>query len=330
MNFLVTRDNHLEFMKKFIISRYDTYAVQDNRGRYKRVEKPLTDAALNRHLERKITIGCYNSTPESRCKFALVDIDAHEGKKILPPDVVEGKLHRLITTLKEFGIPYVSAQSSPGNFHVYLFFYPSVETHKAYEYVRWVLRAADLPNEECFPKQREIPDGDYGNLLRLCFSEHRKKKTLYHFIDDEKTHIDEFQVQTLDLSCYEPRVKEMKPATAALPEDGTIRMKPTQNTSGSIPPCIEQSLAGGAQFTGSGGHYMRICVVCAYRDAGLPFAALSRLFTGQDDYDQVETAKQIKSVLKKEGGYSYSCNTLREKCLRFTDCQNCARGKGFK
>lgn len=330
MKFLVTPHNRLDFMKRFIISRYDTFAIQTKDGRYRKVEKPLTDAALNRHLDRKITIGCYNSTPESRCKFALIDVDAHEGKKILPASVVEEKILRIITTLREFGIPYTLAESSPGNFHVYLFFYPAVETYKAYDYVRWILRAANLSDEECFPKQRKIPDGEYGNLLRLCFSEHKKKHTLYHFINDEKTHIDEFQVQTLDLSGYEPKVKQMKPAAEALKDGETIHMKPSSNTPGGIPPCLSSALENNLQLVGGGGHYMRIAITCAYRDAGLPFAALCRLFTGQDDYDQVETAKQVKSVLKKEGGYSYSCRSLREKCSRFVDCQNCARGKRFK
>lgn len=319
----VTPSNHLEFLRKHVITRDDVFAIQTKDGRYRKVVKKLTDAALTRHLNHKITVGCYNSSREGTCKFALVDVDSHEGKTTLPLKIVQQRALKCLLTLREFDVPHTFAESSPGCYHIAVYFDPPAKTAKAYDFIRWITRNAQLPDIEVFPKQREVPEGDYGNLIRAPFSLHQKKKTSYHYINTNFDHKDEFEVETIDISGFIPPHDQMKTTTEPPTEDGTIRIKPAHNTSGGIPPCLSSALENNLQLVGGGGHYARIAIVCAYRDVGLPFAALCRLFTGQDDYEQVETAKQVNSVLKKAGGYSYSCRTLREKCSRFIDCENC-------
>lgn len=323
---IVNIHNRLEFLRKHVITRDDVFAMQTKDGRYRKVAKYLSDATLLRHLDHKITVGCYNSSVEGTCKYALIDVDGHEGDSTLPPEIVQQRALKCLLTLTEFEIPHTFAESSPGNYHIAVFFDPPAKTAEAYDFVRWITKNAGVPDIEVFPKQREVPDGEYGNLIRLPFSVHRKKGTLYHYIDTSLNHIDEFEVETTDITDF-TQSDRMKPSKANIPDD-TERMKPeAANTLCSIPPCLSLLLETGVQLTGGGGHYARIAIVCAYRDAGLPFPALCRLFTGQDDYEQGETSKQVHSVLKKAGGYSYSCPTLREKCGRFVECEKCKRLK---
>lgn len=328
----VTPYNHLEFLRAHIIARTDVYARQQKDGRYHKVAKDLTDAALIRHLEHKITLGCYTSFPDSTCKFALFDVDGHEGKETIPLYVVQGRASKLILTLKSFGVPYGFAESSPGCYHIQIFFDPPAKTAEAYDYIRWLARSAELPETEMFPKQRDIPEGDYGNLVRLPFSLHQKKGTEYRYINDKFEYVEAFDVTPIDISGFVTKDSYQPPAPIE-DEDGEPMspMRPPAAKSG-VPPCLQACLENNVQLVGGGGHYMRVSIVCAYRDAGLKFPALSQLFLKQEDYKEVYTAKQVKSVLHKEGGYSYSCQTLREKCQRFVlqYCDNCPRGRRFK
>jgi len=334
MQFDVTPANYIQFLK-FMTHRKDAHAIQGTHGRYRKILAPIRDGDYVKHLKGDMTIGTYQIA-EDCVRWSVWDVDGHEGNDTIPIEIVRERASELITKLQNHNIPHLLAESSPGSYHIWLLFDPPAPAFKAYHFMREI-GGNDI---ETFPKQDHVEKGGYGNLVRLPLGIHQKKKQRYHYINDEFYRIDEFRVQTLDLSDYEPKVKQMKPTTEALPEDETIddifnrvfdNPKRIKNpVRGGIPPCLSAALENNLQLVGGGGHYMRVAIVCAYRDAGLPFAALCRLFTGQEDYDQVETAKQVRSVLKKEGGYSYSCWTLREKCSRFIDCKNCPRGRGFK
>ncbi len=340
----VTPDNHLEFLRSHIITREDVYARQQKDGRYHKVAKELTDAALIRHLKHNITIGCYTSFSDSTCKFALFDVDGHEGKETIPIDIVQGRASKLIFTLKSFGIPYTFAESSPGCYHIHVFFDPPAKTAEAYDFIRWIACNAELPETEMFPKQRDIPEGEYGNLVRLPFSRHQKKGTEYRYINDNFEYVEEFEVTPIDITRFSSAqsFRPNPPETHSGENiddifnnifDSPRRMKVAPcPLPGGVPPCLCACLENGHELTGGGGHYARISIVCAYRDIGLQFPALCRLFSNQADYDQIETAKQVKSVLRKDGGYSYSCRTLRAKCGRFVlqYCEDCPKGRRFK
>ena len=328
----VTPNNRLNFLRAHIIARSDVYARQQKDGRYHKVAKELTAAALERHLDHTITLGCYTSFPDSTCKFALFDVDGHEGKETIPLDVVQGRASKLIFTLKSFDIPYTFAESSPGCYHIHVFFDPPAKTSEAHDFIRWVARNAELPGTEMFPKQRDIPAGDYGNLVRLPFSKHQKKGTEYRYINDQFEYVDEFEVSPIDISGFEDTSSYTPHIPAPLPDESPEPVGVVPGATYGVPPCLRACLENNAQLTGGGGHYARISLVCAYRDIGLDFAQICRLFSNQEDYEQVETAKQVKSVLKKEGGYSYTCRTLREKCQRFVlpYCEDCPKGRRFK
>ncbi len=330
----VTPENRLEFLRAHIIARTDVYARQQKDGRYHKVAKELTDAALQRHLDHVITLGCYTSFSDSTCKFALFDVDGHEGKETIPLDVVQGRASKLVFTLKSFDIPYTFAESSPGCYHIHIFFDPPAKTAEAYDYIRWLARSAELPETEMFPKQRDIPEGDYGNLVRLPYSLHQKKGTEYRYINDNFEYVDEFEVTPIDITGFED-ANSYRPHIPVVCQDENETIPQTVNgnaSKGGVPPCLQACLENNVELVGGGGHYARISIVCAYRDIGLKFPALCRLFSKQADYKEVETADQVKSVLRKDGGYSYSCRSLREKCGRFVlqYCDDCPRGRRFK
>lgn len=327
----VTPDNHLEFLRAHIIARTDVYARQQKDGRYHKVAKDLTDAALIRHLEHVITLGCYTSFQDSTCKFALFDVDGHEGKETIPLVVVQGRASKLIFTLKSFDIPYTFAESSPGCYHIHIFFDPPAKTAEAYDFIRWVARNAELPETEVFPKQREIPDGDFGNLVRLPFSRHQKKGTDYRYINDNFEYVDEFEVTPIDISGFFTK-DTYQPPTPIEDENGEpLPPMRAPAAKGGVPPCLQACLENNVQMTGGGGHFLRLAIVSAYRAAGLNFAQICKLFTLQDDYSEEITKQQVHSVLKRDDGYSFSCKTLREKCAKFVVpyCSSCPRGQMY-
>lgn len=212
MKYTVTPHNRIEFMRKFVISRADVYARQEKTGRYIKVDKPLTDAALLRHLEHKVTLGTYTTDETGHCKTVLWDIDNHEGEEIIPADIVVRKVRKLSTTLKSFEVPHTLAESSPGSYHICVYFDPPAKTEEAYDFGQWVLRNADIGDVECFPKQRTVPPGDYGNLIRLNDSIHQRKRTKYSYIDDNFNPIDTFDVDTMDISGFHaPSRKRLQP-----------------------------------------------------------------------------------------------------------------------
>lgn len=325
----VTPDNHLEFLRRHIITRTDVYARQQKDGRYHKVAKELTDAALNRHLEHKITLGCYN-TLDNHVKYALLDVDGHEGAETVPDEIVRGRARKLILTLNELGVPHTFAESSPGSYHIAVLFDPPATTEKAYDFIRWVARNAELPDTEVFPKQREVTEDGYGNLVRLPWSLHQKKQVPYRYINESFEHIDEFDVQTIDISGYtfqKPETQQVKEwDTSCTNIDDTHGLRSTGSLGG-VPPCIEGVLRDNVQMISTGGHYFRLAVVSAYRGAGLDHAQICRLFTKQDDYNPVITDQQVHSVLKRSDGYSYSCRTMQDKCGNLVKkyCKSCPR-----
>ena len=322
MNFHVTPDNYLQFLK-FVTHRKDAHALQGAHGRYRKVLAPIRDGDYIKHLKGEMTLGTYQIL-DNCVRWACWDVDGHEGKRDVPIQIVKDRVLGLTSVLRQRDIPHLLAESSIGSYHVWLFFDPPAPAFKAYHFMREI-----GGNEiETFPKQDRVGKDGYGNLVRLPLGIHRMKRERYHYIDDEFHPIAEFRVQTLDISEYEPKVKGMKPAAEALKDDEPTRMIPSTTTPGGIPPCMEQSLAGGVQFTGSGGHYFRLAIVSVYRKVGLSFAAICKLFSKQEDYSEEITKKQVHSVLKREDGYSFSCNTLRAKCGKFVlpHCKNCRYG----
>ena len=327
MKFRVTPDTHLQFLQ-FLTHRKDAHALQGKDGRYRRINAGIRVADYRRHLKGLMTLGSYQIA-EDCVRWAVWDVDNHEGDSVIPEEIVRETLAELHTKLDEQNIPHLLAESSPGSYHVWLLFDPPAPAYKAYHYMREI-----GGNEiETFPKQEEVTKDGYGNLVRLPLGIHQKKRSRYHYINSSFHPIDEFDVETLDLSEYAPQVQRMKAPAGDVSEDETHGMKaPAVCTPGGIPPCLTHLLQNNIPLTGGNGHYVRISIVCAFRDAGLPFAALCKLFTLQADYDQVETTKQVASVVKKPGGYSYSCKSLREKCSNFVMglCKDCPRGKRFK
>lgn len=326
----VTPDNHLEFLRKYIITRTDAYATQSKDGRYHKVAKDLTDAALHRHIEHKITIGCYN-TLDNHVKYALLDVDGHEGKKIVPDGIVRGRARKLLYTLNELGIPHTFAESSPGSYHIAVLFGPPATTEKAYDFIRWVARSADLPDTEVFPKQRSVTGDGYGNLVRLPWSLHQKKQVPYRYINDDFEYISEFDVETIDISGYtfqKPETHVAKEWVASSPAS------PIKDIS--IRTCLLRALSDGAQFTGGGGHMMRVFLVSAAFEHGATREQVINMFSRQEDFNTNETSKQVDWLYRKvvDGNdyYHPTCDTLREKCGRFTRkyCDTCQYGRRFK
>jgi hypothetical protein len=127
-----------------------------------------------------------------------------------------------------------------------------------------------------FPKQREIPEGDYGNLVRMPFSLHQKKRTEYRYINDNFEYVDEFEVIPINITGFVTRDSYQPSATTDDENGEPLPPMRAPAAKGGVPPCLQACLENNVQMTGGGGHFLRIACVCAYRDAGLSHAAICR------------------------------------------------------
>jgi len=166
----------IESLKSLFVGRTDTYAEQSPKGNYTRIENPLTEEDIEKHLEGKKTIGVYQLNQESKLKWICFDFDGENlehqeqfAKNLYLKLKHTGKCESL---LMEF--------SGKKGYHVWVF----CEETDATSAKIWAEEIAEGERQhEIFPKQGEIKKGQYGNLVKLPLGVHQvsgKRTTFYN------------------------------------------------------------------------------------------------------------------------------------------------------
>jgi hypothetical protein len=150
-------------LKKLFVLREDTYAVQGAEGGYVRAEAPLSDEELLAHLRGEKVVGVYQLSRDSRVKWAVWDIDAHNGGT----EDALSSARRLYEHLQK-GIfkDACLLEFSGGGYHVWLFFSEPLPASGVKELAERLAEEAGV-RAEVFPKQGELPPDGYGNLVKL-------------------------------------------------------------------------------------------------------------------------------------------------------------------
>jgi hypothetical protein len=169
--------------------------VQNKDGSYTKIEEPLTNDVLERHLKGEITVGSYQLAFGNAVKYLCFDFDP---EKLADP---RGSVSNLLNTLFElkeeepgkkrprvwpYAVMLEASRFDDPSFHVWIFFEPRVPAQVA----RWLgfrcLELAELnPKQvEVFPKQAELSkDRPYGNFVKLPLGVHRKEGKKSRILD---------------------------------------------------------------------------------------------------------------------------------------------------
>ena len=185
----------VEALKTLFVNREDCYCTQNMDGSYTKIDAPLTNEVLERHLKGEITVGSYQLAFGNAVKYLCFDFDP---EKLADP---RGSVSNLLNTLFElkeeepgkkrprvwpYAVMLEASRFDDPSFHVWIFFEPRVPAQVA----KWLgfrcLELAGLnPKQvEVFPKQSELSkDRPYGNFVKLPLGVHRKEGKKSRILD---------------------------------------------------------------------------------------------------------------------------------------------------
>jgi hypothetical protein len=141
----------------------------------------LTLGLLARHFRGarpEHVIGLHSTSASNACLAARVDIDAHGPGGNDPASNLKAAL-AWYERLRALGFrPLLNASNGAGGYHLSALFSGPVPSRLAFSFLHWLTddhARHGLPaRPECFPKQAAIPEGGYGNWLRIVGRHHTR------------------------------------------------------------------------------------------------------------------------------------------------------------
>jgi len=155
----------LQNLRNLFVNRSDTYAVQTKDG-YTRIDSPLTDDVIEKHLKGELTIGTYQFNLESKLKWICFDFD---GSDLDVQFETAKRFYLYLVDVKKIN-PVLLEFSGMKGYHIWVFC-EEIDGYSALEWAKEISK--DFTIHEVFPKQVDIKDG-YGNLVKLPLGIHIK------------------------------------------------------------------------------------------------------------------------------------------------------------
>jgi hypothetical protein len=165
----------------YFIGRRDDYAEQTPDG-YNRVGRPLTDEALEAHLEGKVTIGTYTLIPKQGgplAGYGAVDLDFADGA--IDCARVKQAWDAAVDLLGANHL--VPEFSGKKGVHLWLVLAQPIIAWKVQQVLTAAVERAGLKGVEVFPKQTTLREDGYGNLMKLPLALHRGSGKRSYFLD---------------------------------------------------------------------------------------------------------------------------------------------------
>lgn len=191
----------IERYKELFIHRDDVFAEQQSSGQYFPVRRPIEDDDIAEHLAGYASYGVYVIEPKSvfdptkpvhhaqvgvkdTVKYIVWDLDTHDqahtdALRYLVQTMVQEATDQEVNDSPDGGkwVPSLLMESS-GNkgVHVWLFLSAPLPARQVRAWVErdffpgW--RALGYKDLEVFPKQDQVDEGGYGNLVKLPFGVH--------------------------------------------------------------------------------------------------------------------------------------------------------------
>jgi hypothetical protein len=186
----------IQQLSRLFVNRVDCYCIQLKQG-YARVDQPLTDDVLLRHLKGEVTVGSYQLDKDSRVKWLCFDLDPErlEDAKATAQKILAVLLE---TQLDSEGnetprvwpncIILEASRYPDPSYHIWLLFLLPVKAKVA----RWLglrvleIAAVSPKTVEVFPKQEELTaDRPFGNFVKLPFGFHQTARKWSRLLDFE-------------------------------------------------------------------------------------------------------------------------------------------------
>jgi hypothetical protein len=296
-----------------IPGRYDVYAVQYAKGYYP-VTAPL-DPKL--YQDNATTIGAYLLDANNLVKLAIIDIDVNKEAYTKAPiatftEILIKQTQQIASVLDTAGISYSTEYSGFKGYHLLIFFDKPVEAavvrRKLHELEKDFVLVDDDLHWEIFPKQDKVPEGKYGNLIKLPLQKHQVSGKHSHFVDKEFKEIlpTIFPINSIDVLETEPIKSEPEKVSFNGPIPHNIyRM---ELRCGYIRDAITAIDAD--KYLD---HDTRVKLGSIYKNMGNK--GLNRIhkhFSGLEDYEYAKTDKHLKSLT----GNATTCEKMcgRNKC----------------
>jgi hypothetical protein len=203
----LTQESLNTLIKRLFFHCDSQYAVQvfneeKKEWEYRRVEEPVTEELIDKHLKGEITLGAYAWSPEGTCTWVCWDFDK----------VDMDKIRKLCDYLKNrFGRAYLTEASGGRGIHVWLFFANPVPTPVARTIGTTIATKLGL---EC----EVYPASEDGmSLVKLPLGIHRKTggpsvliepESLYEIVPVE---VPETLIDTIMQKYQEEKKQEQEP-----------------------------------------------------------------------------------------------------------------------
>lgn len=256
-------------------------------GRVTTVREPITDGLWNTHLKGEVGLGVIPINEESRCKWAVIDVDDYNLD-----------FYELLKSIRD--TPLICCQSKSSGAHLFLFIRDYMPARIVRNYLRYMVGDLGLGNSEIFPKQDEIhaEKGDVGNWLNMPYFGDNRKAVILN--DDH--------LRELTLVEFVEYAEEKAVLTSFFEETQEINYEASPLEGG--PPCLQiMTLKGFPPHTRN----VSLFNVGVYAKKAIPddWKTILRKFNGEffknsgGKLSEREVDEVIKSLDKRE--YSYQC-----------------------
>lgn len=229
------------------VNRDDVFAEQQTTGAYLPVARPITHEDVQAHLDGDKSYGTYVIDPaDQTCKYVCFDLDINDEIALatlcgLVEAMVirtsEGDMDSINSLLCEF--------SGNKGYHVWVFFDTPIRADIVRRWVSalftdsWRETASEYgwPGElEVFPKQDEVAEGGYGNLVKLPLGIHQVSQQRSEIIGCRNWARDLLDVRGLDSQDVIAYVENLPPEEKSHRRD---RREPTGDYPASPFACID-------------------------------------------------------------------------------------------
>ena len=295
---------------RFVV-RSDTYAKQNQDKSYIRVSEPLTSELIEKeHLEGNTTLGTYNLDLKNRVKWFCFDIDPQAVKD--STETTKNLHAKCVELFPKKSILLEASRYGDPSFHIWVFCEPEIPAYVARFLGNKILEKCGNPNVELFPKQDEIKEDGFGNLMKLPLGLHQKSQKWSSFLNPETFEplpsevILEIEGSTLS----DHEIKQIKEILERKKETfwfshGT---KQAEAYTGEIPACISHILKGAETGLRNESGMRLSCFLlnfCKESPEKINTMLNEWNLRNKPPLEEGELKRIFESTLR--GGYNYSC-----------------------
>ena len=163
------------------VNRDDCYALQQHKG-YIAKKESVTLELINQHLLGEITLGLYQLL-KNMVKWGCLDFDKDTWE-----DFENAKL--LFNYLVKQGLNPLFEMSGGGKYRCHIWVFSDTTASKMQEFLKNACNKTGIYPHEIFPKQNNLEEGKFGNLVKLPLGINRKTGKRSYFLDSNFNEIE--------------------------------------------------------------------------------------------------------------------------------------------